>query len=160
MSFFTYLHFPPSRPQPFFMWSSMSGTCPIIHLTHGHQKQPHKGRKELIAAKRKWKETSGLIVEGITVLHKPAQHSVIQIEIKKYRPMQTKQRETKLPNIDQNVKNNGHLWANVQLFLFGLIYMLTTTILLYKFQPNLNTFNKITFEITLCCFNVWYVCLW
>ncbi|KAA0716091.1 hypothetical protein E1301_Tti015801 [Triplophysa tibetana] len=50
------VHFPCSpllKIKPFFMWSSMSGTCPIIHLTHGHQKQPHKGRKELIAAKRK-----------------------------------------------------------------------------------------------------------
>lgn len=49
--------FAPSQLQSFFICPSMSGTCPIIHLTHGLQKQPHKSRKELIAAKRKWKET-------------------------------------------------------------------------------------------------------
>lgn len=43
----------------------MSGTCPIIHLTHGLQKQPHKSRKELIELNESEKKQVALLSEEL-----------------------------------------------------------------------------------------------
>lgn len=78
---FTYLHFnphPPSTNQSF----PAPASGPIIHLTHTRAHSaiqrwklsllgPQRSKKELIATKRKWKETSTLIVWRIVVLQRP-----------------------------------------------------------------------------------------
>lgn len=43
----------------------MSGTCPIIPLTHGLQKQPHKSRKELIELNESEKKQVALLSEEL-----------------------------------------------------------------------------------------------
>lgn len=95
MSFLTYLQLPPSQPQSFFICPSMSGTCPIIHLTHGLQKQPHKSRKELIALNQSEKKQVPLSSEELLCYRNHHKiNRVVQIAMKSQRCHKIKRHKT------------------------------------------------------------------